>query len=134
MAGLGTSMTRRDAAVLVFVVFLVGVLLGGTGDRVWNGRFWEKREEGAARPTRVELVSEFTRELKLTPDEQNKIGAIIDDTATQTRALYAPLDAQRGKILQQSDDRIRAVLRPEELPSFERFMQRVHEQRKAVSR
>ena len=120
MADFGTSKARQEAAVLVFVIFLVGVLLGSLGNHVCGGRVGEKQEAGrAAPPTRAQLISEFTREVGLTPDEQNKIGAIIDDTAMQTRALDAPLDAQREKILRQSDNRIRAMLAPEQWPRFE---------------
>ena len=80
---------------------------------------------------RAQLVNEFVREVELTPDQENKVGAIIDDTRAQMRSLYAPLGAQGEKIRRQSDDRIRAILMPEQLSKFERFMQRIHEQRKA---
>ena len=31
---------RREAAALVFVVFLLGVLLGGMGNHLWGSRVW----------------------------------------------------------------------------------------------
>jgi Spy/CpxP family protein refolding chaperone len=123
--------TRREAAILVFVVFLLGLLVGGVGNHLWGERVWGR--QGAPRqgpPPRAQIVNELTRELQLTADQQEKIGAIIDDTRLQLRALYAPLEAQHDKLRQEGRDRIRAILTPEQLPKFEQFMQRIDEQRR----
>ncbi|HLV96237.1 MAG TPA: hypothetical protein VKS44_13685 [Candidatus Acidoferrales bacterium] len=125
--------TRREAAVLVFVVFLLGALVGGVGNHLWGQRVWGGRQEVArhpGQPWRARIVNDFTRELQLTPDQQGKIGDIIDNTRVQVRALYQPLDAQHEQIRQQARARIRAVLTPEQLPKFDAFMQRIDQQRK----
>jgi len=125
--------TRREAAVLVFVVFLLGALVGGVGNHLWGQRVWGGRQEVARHPVqpwRARIVNDFTRELQLTPDQQGKIGDIIDNTRVQVRALYQPLDAQHEQIRQQARARIRAVLTPEQLPKFDAFMQRIDQQRK----
>ena len=132
MENVNSNKTRREAALLVFVVFLLGLLVGGVGNHLWGERVWGRQEPPAhvGPPSRAQLVSAFTRELQLTPEQQDKIGAIIDDTRTQVRALYSPLDAQHEKIRQQCRDRIRAVLTPEQSPKFDAFMQRIDEQRR----
>lgn len=125
--------TRREAAVLVFVVFLLGLLCGGVGTHLWGQRVWGGRQEMAGHPgppSRARIVNDFTRELQLTPDQQAKIGSIIDNTRAQVRALYQPLDAQHEQIRQDARARIRAVLTPEQLPKFDSFMQRIDQQRK----
>jgi Spy/CpxP family protein refolding chaperone len=124
MESTNTSRTRREAAILVFVVFLLGLLVGGVGNHLWGERVWGK--QGAPRqgpPSRAQIVNDFTRELQLTTDQQQKIGAIIDD-------MRAQAGAQHEKLRQQGRDRIRAVLTAEQLPKFEQFMQRIDEQRK----
>jgi hypothetical protein len=125
--------TRHEAAVLVFVVFLLGVLFGGVGNHLWGQRVWGGRQEMAVRPgppPRAQIINDFTRELQLTPDQQTQIGAIIDNTRVQVRALYQPLDAQHAEIRQQARARIRAVLTPEQLPKFDAFMQRIEQRKK----
>jgi Spy/CpxP family protein refolding chaperone len=132
MESVNTNKTKREAAVLVFVVFLLGLLVGGLGNHLWGERVWGRQELPLrpGPPSRAQIVNEFTRELQLTSDQQEKIGAIIDDTRVQMRALYSPLDGQRDKIRQQGRDRMRAILTPEQLPKFEQFMQRIDEQRR----
>lgn len=126
MENINPGRTRREAAVLVFVVFLLGLLVGGVGNHLWGQRVWGGRQEVARHPgppSRAKIVDHLTRELQLTPDQQQKIGAIIDDTRSQ-------MLSQHEKIRQQGRERIRAVLTPEQVPKFDEFLQRINEQHK----
>lgn len=120
---------RGEAAVLVLVVFLLGALLGGVGNHVWGERVWGKQTINT-QPTRNEIVGELTRDLQLTPDQQKQLGSIVDDTRAQWRTLYTTIEPQHEQIRQQSRDRIRAILTPDQKPKFEEFMHRIDEQRK----
>ena len=125
--------TKREAALLVFVVFLLGLLVGAVGNHFYGERVWGGRQEPALPgrgSSRTQVLNEFTRELQLTPDQQAKVGVILDETRTQVHALYAPLDAQHDQLRQQARARIRAVLTPDQLPKFDQFMQRIDEERK----
>jgi len=121
--------TRREAAALVIAVFLLGALLGGLG-----GRLWDQRVRGEQPPqgprSRDQIVAEFTHELDLTADQQKQLAAVVDDTRSKWKALYAPLEPQHEEIRQRARDRIRAFLTPEQLPKFEEFVRRLDEQRK----
>jgi Spy/CpxP family protein refolding chaperone len=123
------SKTRREAALLVLVVFLLGVLLGGLGNHLWGERVWG-RQNPPGSLSRDELVNDLTHELRLTSAQQQQLGAIVDDTRAKIRTAYAPADTQREELRQQGRARIRAILTPEQLPKFEAFMQRLDEQRK----
>lgn len=124
--------TQREAAILVLVVFLLGVLVGGVGNHVWGERVFS--EHGRSRTSsyrpKTEVIAEFTRELDLTPDQQKQLGVIVDDTRAQLNALYAPLHAEHEKIRQDSRSKTRAMLTPEQQVKFDAFMQRLDEQRK----
>ena len=121
---------RGEAAVLITVVFLLGVLLGAVATHLWGHRVWGHEETHPAGMKPVnEVVAHFTQELQLTPDQQTQVAAIIDDTHAQWKALYAPVDAQKEQIRRQSRARIRAILTPEQLPKFDAFMQRLDERR-----
>ena len=126
------SKTRGEAAILVLVVFILGVLLGGLGNHVWGDRVWGHQIPPGP-PSKTQIVSELTRELQLTPDQQQQLAAIVDDTKTKIHAAYAPADAQREQLRQQGRARIRAILTPEQLPKFESFMAKIDEQRKKES-
>jgi hypothetical protein len=75
-------------------------------------------------------VNDLTHELQLSPDQQQQLGAIVDDTRAKIHAAYAPAETQREQLRQQGRARVRAILTPEQLPKFEAFMQRLDEQRK----
>ena len=120
---------RGEAAVLVLVVFLLGALLGGVGNHVWGERVWGKQIINT-QPTRNEIVGNLTRDLQLTPDQQKQLGSIVDDTRAQWRTLYTTIEPLHEQIREESRDRIRAILTPDQKPKFEDFMHRIDEQRK----
>ncbi|HKS81961.1 MAG TPA: Spy/CpxP family protein refolding chaperone [Candidatus Acidoferrales bacterium] len=123
---------RREAAILVIVVFLLGVLLGAVGNHVWGERVSSNHVQirpNTYRP-KNQVIADFTKELELTSDQQAKLGEIIDQTRAQWNALYAPLQPEHEKIRQDSRNRIRAILTPEQQTKFDAFMQRLDEQRR----
>jgi hypothetical protein len=122
------SKIKREATLLVLVVFVLGVFLGGLGNHVWGERVWGLRSFRGPRSHQV--VSDLTQELELSADQQKQLNAIVDDTKARIHAAYAPADAQREQLRQQANERIRAILTQEQLPKFEAFMQRLAEQRK----
>jgi Spy/CpxP family protein refolding chaperone len=119
--------TRREAAFLVIVVFALGVLLGGLGTHLWGERVWGHQ---TAPKTRDEIVARLTHEVGLTPDQQKQVTAIVDDTRAQWKALYAPVDAQREQIRQQSREKLRALMTPEQRAKLEKFFAELDEQRR----
>jgi len=119
---------RGEAAILVVIVFLLGALLGGVGNHVWGERVWGKQTISGPQ-TKGQIVNNLTKELQLTPDQQKQLGAVVDDTRAQWRALYATIEPRHEEIRQQSRDRIRAILTPDQKPKFEEFMKRIDEQR-----
>ena len=124
-----TNKGRREAAILFFLVFLLGVLFGGVGDHVWNQRV-AGEQHIVTNPTRNEIITSCTHELQLTPDQQKQLSAIIDDTMAQWKALYSPLNGQRDAIREEGRQRIRAILNPAQQQKFNTFMRQIDEQRK----
>jgi|ERR1700678_726307 len=121
--------TRSEAAILVIVVFFLGALLGGVSNHLWGESVWGK-QMSFAHPTRDQMVASLTQDLQLNAEQQQQLGAIIDDTKSQIHAIYAPVDAQREAVRQAGRNRIRAILTPEQKPKFEAFMQHLDEERK----
>src|SRR5271169_1767931 len=128
---------RREAATLFFVVFLLGALLGGFGTHLWaqhvSGQQAQPPQTTQLRhglPPRDKVIGDFTRELQLTPEQQQQLTVIVDSTQVKVRALYPPLEAQREAIRDESHARIRAILTPQQVPEFDDFIQRLAEQRK----
>ncbi|HEX4075240.1 MAG TPA: hypothetical protein VHX49_07565 [Candidatus Acidoferrales bacterium] len=128
---MATTKARREAAALFFVVFLLGVLLGGVGVHLWGERVvLGDRAPVNTNPTRAQVIAQCTHELQLTPDQQKHMIAIIDDTRAKWAALYAPLDPRREQIRLDGRAHIRAILTPDQQVRFDDFMKRIDDQRK----
>lgn len=130
-----TNNARLEAALLVFVVFVLGILLGGVGSHLWDERVEGQVQAQTAaqlnlKPTRNQRVNDLTQRLQLTPEQQKQVAAAIDDTLSKWQTLYAPLDAPREQIRQQGRAGIRAVLRPDQQIKFDDFLKQLDEQRK----
>lgn len=122
---------RREAAVLVFVVFLLGVLLGGLGNHLWGSRVWgNQATQAPVPPNREQLLANFTRELELTPDQQKQVAGILDNSRAKYHALDRSLDPQRMEIRDQSRAQMRELLTPEQQVKFDAYLQRVDQQRR----
>jgi Spy/CpxP family protein refolding chaperone len=121
---------RREAAVLVFIVFLLGVLLGGVGNHLWGSRVWGNQAGRVGPPlSRDQLLANFTRELELTSDQQKQIGSVLDDSRSKFHALDKLSDAQHVQIRDQSRAQMRALLTPEQQPKFDAYLQQLDLQR-----
>ncbi len=128
-----TTRTRREAALLVFVVFLLGLLVGGVGNHYWGQSVWGGRQDRRAHmgpPSRARIIDDFTRELQLTPQQQTQLGTIIDETRAQWAEQHRLIHQKDESIREQAHARIRAMLTPEQVPKFDAFMQRLDEQHK----
>lgn len=127
------SRTRREAGILVLIVFVLGVLVGGVGNHFWGQSVWGGRSERPARtgpPSRAKVIDDFTHELQLTPDQQQQLGTIIDQTRAEWSAQHEATQKKHEAIRQEAHARIRAILTPEQAPKFDAFMQHLAEQRK----
>jgi len=120
----------REAALLVIVVFVLGAVLGGLATHVWSIHASSKSIPHGP----DQLIEELSRQLQLSPDQLKQVTDIVDQTHTQVRSMYAPLDAQRDQIRQQARDRIRAVLTPDQKAKFEAFLLHLDEARKKEER
>jgi hypothetical protein len=118
---------RREAAVLVVVVFLLGVTLGAVGSHLWGARVLGMMSD---KPARLHGMADLAKELQLTSEQQKEVAVITDDVRARWKAIYTPLDVEREQMRAQGHQKIRAILTPEQQPKFDAYIQRLSEQRK----
>ena|ERR1700722_12377062 len=128
----------RKAIALLVVVFVLGVALGALGLTVMNRRVYGARAEirpvgrtQAPDPTRA--VSRLTRDLDLTPDQQQRLGEILTNTQSRYNAIRQQMNPQFDQARAQSRDQIRQILTPEQQSKFEDFLRQVDEERRKKS-
>ena len=119
----------RKALLLVFVLFVLGIALGSVGTYVVTTRVLAARPQ-ATLSRNADHMAMFTRDLNLTPDQQNQIQAILNDTRAHYAALHQKLDPEYEEVRHQGRVRIRQVLTPEQLPKFEELLRQMDEERR----
>ena len=119
---------RREAALLVAVVFLLGATLGAVGNHLWGARVLGMKS--TSDPARLHGMADLSKQLQLTPEQQKEVAGITDDVRNRWKALYTPLDAEREQMRLQGRQKIRAILTPEQQPKYDAYLQRLDEQRK----
>jgi len=118
-----TTKARKEARILVFVVFLLGMLLGGVGNHLWGARVWgETQPAPAIKRVPGQFIAVMTQRLQLTPDQQKQFESMLDDTKTKLANLYGPVDQERDRIRMENRGRMRAVLTPEQQVQFDEVL------------
>ncbi len=122
---------NRKATVLVILVFLLGIALGAVGMRVAEQKVWgERRDERGRMGKSTRMVDQLTKDLALTPEQQQQLAAILEDTRKKYEAAYVGIRPQMEQARQEGRARIRTMLTPEQLPKFEEVLRRIDEERK----
>ena len=122
------SQGNRKAVLLVFLVFVLGIGLGAVGTYVVTTRVLAAHGQMAVR-TSANRIAMLTRNLNLTPAQQEQIQAILNDTRARYAEIHKRDDPEYDKVRQEGRDRIRQVLTPEQGPKFEELLLRMDAER-----
>lgn len=127
-----SSSVRRQAAVWVVAVFILGAALGGVLGYIFGHH---PVAAAASAPLseperRAKRVEQMTKDLTLTSDQQQKLDAILSELHGEFKALHDQSDAQMDQARQRGRNRIREILTAEQKPKFEEFIKKMDEERK----
>lgn len=118
-------MTRR--AYLYFVLtFLLGVIVGGSSVYFygWHSGRWH-------RPfNRGRVVRYLTRHLNLSDAQVQQLNQIMDESATKYKNLEKQVAPQFDALREDRRNRVRQILRPEQLTKFNELVRQRDERMK----
>lgn len=112
----------------VVVAFLLGVAVGGIGGRwcalEYGGKPWSRWS-----PQR--LLQQFSRKLRLTPEQRTQVGAILEAKRQKIDALRAEARPRFDEIRSSASVEIRQLLTPEQQARYEKIKaeQQAHRER-----
>lgn len=118
-------MTRR--AYLYFALtFILGVVAGGAGVLFygWHTGHWHRGFN------RDRMVQRMSRDLRLSDAQVEQLKRIMDESGQKLRELRKQTAPQFEAVRQESQDRIRQILTPEQLTRFNEQVRRFEERRK----
>jgi Spy/CpxP family protein refolding chaperone len=111
---------RRRAALYLAAVFLAGALAGVAGGYAF-GRRPVFRPPPSPDQMAEMIVERFTRELGLTPDQQEKLRPIARDSSTAMETLHRDTHEKVIALFQETHQRVRAFLTPDQVEKLRAF-------------
>ncbi len=124
--------TRMQARVWLAIVFVLGVAIGGTFGYSFAHRSYASTAARAmSEPERrAKRVAEMTQEVGLTPEQSQKLDAVIASTHEEMRKVREQSEADIELLRQKARGEMREFLTPEQKPKFEEFVRKLDEARK----
>ena len=125
------SSAKRKAALWVGVVFLLGAALGGMLGYVFTYRSYASQPAQLSdEAKRHQRVAELTEKLNLTADQAHQLDSIISSMQQEFKGIRRQVEPQLEEARQRGRNQVRAVLKPEQKPGFEEFLQKIDAERK----
>ena len=106
------------AAFLLF--FLSGILLGG----IVGFQFGKARKNPTPKSFKQHIFDRYVKELKLTPEQQQKMRPVIDSGADKVQELRNKRNAELIDIMYGNYDELKVFLTPEQLKKLEEMRQK----------
>jgi len=116
----------RRAYLYFALTFILGVVVGGAGVLFygWQTGHWHRGFN------RDRMVQRMSRDLRLSDAQAEQLKRIMDESDQKLRELRKQTAPQFEAVRQESQDRIRQILSPEQLTRFNEQVRRFEERRK----
>jgi hypothetical protein len=130
--------TKLSAFFSLLLVFCSGAVVGAIGYRVYNTavapppRVAERRPDPAE--LRKQLIDETTREVHLDAQQVVDLGKIYDETRERFNEFRKNSNIEGRKIWDDQVSKIRQMLRPEQVPLYEKLRAKKDAEREANDR
>ncbi|MEW6210440.1 MAG: hypothetical protein AB1631_18880 [Acidobacteriota bacterium] len=131
--------SRKKARLIVLAIFVIGFAAGALSMNLYE-RFNSKKPENEhgrrGGPDRV--ITDMSNRLGLSPEQQTQIRAILDETFGKYDEIRRQMDddpelkkymPRFDEARSQGRDKIRAALKPEQLPEYEKMVKELDERR-----
>lgn len=122
--------SKSKARLIVVSVFAIGFAAGALSLNLYERLNGSSKKEGP-RGGAEYLIKRMTEEVGLAADQQEQIKKILDETGDRYREIrkemdpaIKPFEPRFNAVRQESRDRIRALLTPEQLPKYEEMVQK----------
>jgi hypothetical protein len=118
-------------ALSLLVVFASGIVVGVVGDRyLWGARQTVQKAPRTPEEYRRAYVAEMNKRLKLTPEQLEKLNAILDETREQFRLLREKQRPEMRALQEAQTEKINAILDAAQREEYARMRKEREEKRK----
>jgi len=113
------KLTRGAIALYVGLVFASGAVLGAFVNRAFIESNVSANTPRNPAEFRKRYMTEMRSRLKLTDQQAVELEAVLEETRAQFNMTRASIEPEMQRIRQEQQDRIVAILKPEQLPEWE---------------
>jgi len=115
-------MKKWKAIVSIMVVFVLGALAGALVTNMVHQQRVESLIKGETKSTREFIVRRLNLELHLDAAQQEQLRAIVQETHDEIKNLRRQFRPQTEEILARSQEKVRAILRPDQREKYEKIV------------
>jgi uncharacterized membrane protein len=115
-------MKRWKAVVSVILIFLLGGMAGALVMHRIDQQKIESMMKGETGTTREFIVNRLNRDLNLDATQLEQLRNIVRGTHAEMRSVRKQYRPQIEEILKRSQDRVRTILRPDQLETFNKIV------------
>jgi len=117
------TMKGWKAIVSVILIFLLGGMAGALVMHAVDRQKIEGIMKGEPGATREFIVARLSRELNLDQAQLAQLRVIVRETHAEMKVVRRQVRPQMEEILKRSQDRVRAMLHPEQLEKFNKTIE-----------
>lgn len=124
------SPIRWRGWLVAALIFALGLAVGSAGTALWGVRYLRRalqastQTSGPADRAAARIGAELKAELALTPEEAERVQAILNESAGNLKSVRARAALQAGAELRAATRRIAAALPPEKQAGLHRIIAR----------
>jgi hypothetical protein len=115
-------MKQWKALVSVMFVFLLGALAGALVTHTIYRQKMENIIKDEPTTMREVIVQRLNRRLQLDPTQLEQLRTIVKETHTEMKNVRKLIRPQMEAILARSQERVRSILRPDQLEKYEKIV------------
>jgi Spy/CpxP family protein refolding chaperone len=108
-------------------IFIIGFVAGALALHVYRGQSW------GSSSARHERFQQMLERLDLTPDQQTRVKAILDNSRAQLTEMHKECGPKFRAVRNQTDEQLRAVLTPEQWNQFQQMMSEARERHRRTT-
>ena len=116
--------TKWQIRLAVLLIFLIGFVAGALSLDFYRSR----NVMSSSRDMRGRFDRVFDK-LNLTPEQKDQVKAIFDDARAQLNVIRKESEPKSREVRKQTDDRLQAVLTPEQWQQFQQMMEEMRSKR-----
>jgi len=117
-------MKKWKAVLSILFVFVLGAVTGALVTHKICQQRIESIIADEPRTTREFIVQRLSHELHLDSAQTEQLRLIVRETRTEMKSLRQQIRPELEKVLAHSQDKVRAILRPDQLEMYEKIISR----------